>query len=182
MKYLIFSDLHGSEATTKRVLAYFASFDCDKIILLGDILYHGPRNPIPPFYNPQGVMALLNPLRERIIAVRGNCESEADQMMLEFPCMGDYAVINDPNMELFATHGHLYSPDNLPDLSQKALFLYGHTHIWQLEKRVEGTVICNPGSITLPKGGNEATFALFDNGEITIRTLETGAVLAAMSL
>lgn len=181
MKYLILSDIHGSEVAIQKALAYFEVLQADRILILGDILYHGPRNPIPVGYNPQGVVALLNPLKERILAVRGNCEAEVDQMLLDFPCMGDYLIIQDGNRQLFATHGHLYSPASLPALPQGSAFLYGHTHLWQLSVQKD-ILLFNPGSITLPKENRPATFGFYDEGVFSIRELETGGILASVIL
>ncbi len=167
MNYLIISDIHGSEISTKKVLKYFNDNNLDKIIVLGDILYHGPRNDIPHGYNPKGVIALLNPLKEKIIAVRGNCEAEVDQMVLDFPCMSDYTIIDYNGKTIFATHGHLWNPDKMPPLEKGSIFLYGHTHLF--EQRVQdGILICNPGSVTLPKENRPPTFATLIDGKIEI--------------
>lgn len=181
MKYLIISDIHGASAPVKKALFYFNELHCDKLIILGDILYHGPRNPIPSDYNPQEVVALLNSLKEQIIAVRGNCEAEVDQMLLQFPCMSDYGMIVDNDRTIFATHGHLFNPTQLPALPKDSLFLYGHTHLWELEKRVDFTV-CNPGSITLPKENRPATFAVYEDGVLSVRTLEENLILQSIDL
>lgn len=179
MRTMIISDLHGSEQTTRQALKYFGELNCDRLLILGDILYHGPRNPIPQGHNPQGVVELLNPLKDKIIAVRGNCEAEVDQMLLEFPCMADYALIEEEGIRIFATHGHLYNPGKLPFLPTGALFLYGHTHLWEV-CREKGITICNPGSITLPKQGREATFAIYEAGIISVHRLEDGVRLASL--
>lgn len=181
MRYLILSDIHGSEAAVRKALGYFELLKADRILILGDILYHGPRNPIPNGYNPQGVVALLNPLKDKIIAVRGNCEAEVDQMLLDFPCMGDYVIIQDDDRLYFATHGHLYHPAALPSLTKGSVFLYGHTHLWQNEIQ-EGILLFNPGSVTLPKENREATFGFCDNGLFSIRTLEGNHLLSSVDL
>ncbi len=171
MKYLIISDIHGCALSTKKVIDYFNDNEFDKIILLGDILYHGPRNEIPKGYNPKEVIALLNPIKDKIIAVRGNCDAEVDQMVLEFPCRSDYAIIQNEGRTIFATHGHMWNPDKMPALEKGSVFLYGHTHLF--EKREEnGILICNPGSITLPKENRPATFATLINDEIEIVELK----------
>ena len=167
MKYLIVSDIHGCETSMKKVAEYYKNGSFDGMILLGDILYHGPRNPIPPGYNPQGVVAILNQFKDQITAVRGNCDAEVDQMLLQFPCMSDYALINDNGTTIFATHGHIYNPDKMPSLPENSVFLYGHTHVWVLEKK-DNILICNPGSVTLPKENRKPTFAVYDNGLIEI--------------
>ncbi|MEG1277265.1 MAG: phosphodiesterase [Cellulosilyticaceae bacterium] len=171
MKYMIISDIHGSELYTEQALKAFEEKSCDQLIILGDILYHGPRNPLPEGHNPQGVVALLNPYASKIIAARGNCEAEVDQMLLDFPCLSDYALIVDEGVRIFATHGHIYSEDNLPKLQNRDVFLYGHTHLW-VTKEKDGILICNPGSISLPKENRPATYAIYENRHITIYTLE----------
>lgn len=181
MKYMIISDLHGSETAVRKALDYFERSGAERLIILGDILYHGPRNPLPAGHNPQGVISLLNPLQDKIIAVRGNCEAEVDQMVLHFPCMSDYALIED-DVRIFATHGHIYNPQQLPHLPQNALFLYGHTHLWELRKNEQGITICNPGSIALPKGGNPATFAFYEDGKVRVIGLDDSETLAELSL
>lgn len=183
MKILIFSDIHGCATSLRKLLRYNELLKPDYLLILGDILYHGPRNPIPPGYDPQQVVALLNPLKDKIIAVRGNCEAEVDQMLLEFPCMSDDARIFDQQHQLFATHGHLYHPEKLPLLTPGSVFLYGHTHLWQLEKKKDHPVILfNPGSITLPKEQRPATFGYYDEGILSVRALEGGKILAELSI
>lgn len=181
MKYLILSDIHGSETAVRKALQYYGKFQTDRILILGDVLYHGPRNPIPEGYNPQGVVALLNLLKDKILAVRGNCEAEVDQMLLEFPCMGDYLMLQDNEYSLFATHGHLYSPASLPALQPGSAFLYGHTHLWQLERK-DDILLFNPGSITLPKENRPATLGIYEDGEFRILKLEDGEELAVLKM
>ena len=179
MKYMILSDIHGSSERLEIALDAFKSHQCDHLILLGDILYHGPRNPLPPGHNPQKVVALLNQHASHITAARGNCEAEVDQMLLNFPCLADYAQILDEGVYLFATHGHVYSEEKLPPLPKGSIFFYGHTHLWVLKEQ-DGLTICNPGSIALPKEGRPATYALYEKGKLSIYTLE-GVPLAISS-
>lgn len=179
MKYMLISDIHGSASALKRALAFYETFGCDRLMILGDILYHGPRNPLPEGHDPQGVVALLNPMKDQILAVRGNCEAEVDQMMLEFPCMGDYLLIEDSDISFFATHGHIYNPGKMPSIRNGSVFLYGHTHIWQLEKNADIT-FCNTGSISLPKQNNPPTFVIYDNGEISVFDLTSGNILKTL--
>lgn len=171
MKYMFISDIHGSSSYLKKVLQSFEEQNCDFLVILGDILYHGPRNPLPEGHNPQEVVSLLNPLASKIIAVRGNCEAEVDQMLLEFPCLSDYALIVDEGKRLFATHGHIYNEAALPKLQTGDFFFYGHTHLWVC-KEVDGITICNPGSISLPKENRPHTYAIYENQKISIFTLE----------
>lgn len=179
MKYMIVSDIHGSAYYSEKAIKLFEDNNCDLLILLGDILYHGPRNPLPKGHDPQAVVSLLNLYASKIIAVRGNCDAEVDQMLLNFPCLSDYALIVDNNTTLFATHGHIYHEENLPKLS-KNIFLYGHTHLWRL-KKVDDILVCNPGSISLPKENRPSTYAIYENGSISIYDLK-GEKLSSLSI
>jgi putative phosphoesterase len=169
MRYLICSDLHGSAVATERVLARFGELGCDYLVLLGDLLNFGPRNPFPEGYAPPRVAELLNGYKDKIIAVRGNCDSEVDQMLFEFPMMADYALIVDEGTRIFATHGHIFSPQKMP-VGPTDIFLYGHTHFRHLEK-VNETLLCNPGSVALPKDGLLPSIAIYEKGEIKILDL-----------
>ncbi|MGL4344342.1 MAG: phosphodiesterase [Cellulosilyticaceae bacterium] len=180
MKYLIFSDCHGSKERVAKVLEVFEKENCDRILILGDVLYHGPRNPLPEGHDPKGVVEILNNYAEKIICVRGNCDTEVDQMVLGFPCLAEYTIIVEEGKTLFATHGHHYHPDNLPRLAPCSAFLYGHTHLWELETK-EGLILCNPGSIALPKENRPPTYALLNNGILGVYTLE-GEKLAEKAL
>jgi len=171
MKYLIISDIHGSETYLQAVLHLFEEKHYDFLILLGDILYHGPRNPLPEGHNPAGIVKLLNHYASKIIACRGNCDAEVDQMLLHFPCQSDYTLIVDEGIRIFATHGHIYNPENLPPFEGKNVFLYGHTHLWELKEQ-DHMLICNPGSISLPKENRPPTYATYENRTISIYTLE----------
>lgn len=179
MRYFIISDIHGSSYYLQKALDAFHAGDFDFLVILGDILYHGPRNPLPQGYNPQEVMALLNPLASKIIACRGNCDAEVDQMVLDFPCLGDYSLIVDGQTSLFATHGHHYTADHFPKAPGKSVFLSGHTHLWVLKQQGELT-ICNPGSISYPKEGRPHTYATYEEGMMAIYTLE-GEKLAELT-
>ena len=180
MRYLILSDIHGSEACLKPILTLFEEKKFDFLIILGDILYHGPRNPLPEGHNPQGVVKLLNAYSDRIIACRGNCDAEVDQMLLAFPCLGDYSLIVDEGIKLFATHGHLYTPDHFPKTAGKQIFLYGHTHLWELRQE-EDVFICNPGSISLPKENRPATYGTYENGTLNVYDLNHN-LLSSLSI
>lgn len=169
MKLVIASDIHGSATWCAEVLRVVEDTNPDKIVLLGDLLYHGPRNPLPDGYAPAEVAAMLNPLAERIVSVRGNCDAEVDQMMLEFPCMADYAWIVDGDRRLYCTHGHLWDPDNLPPLPAGSAFVYGHFHVKRNEM-VDGIRLFNPGSAGLPKDGSHSV-GLYDNGSFEFREL-----------
>jgi len=180
MKYLFASDIHGSAYYCQRLLENYQASGADKLILLGDLLYHGPRNELPREYAPKQVIALLNKRKEEILAVRGNCDAEVDQMVLEFPILSDYSVLLDEKVEFFLTHGHYYSPENLPPCRAGSIFVYGHTHIWKAERQGE-MIILNPGSVSLPKGGNPPTYAIYEQGIISIVDLD-GEVLAEIAV
>lgn len=170
MKYVIVSDIHGSLPCLQQVMKFYDANQCDVLCILGDILNYGPRNRIPEGLDPKGIAECLNHFSGSIIAVRGNCDSEVDQMLLDFPILSDYALVADNGKFLLLTHGHLYNENRLPKGKYDALF-YGHIHLWQLEKQ-NGITICNTGSITFPKGGNQPTFATYENGVITLYHLD----------
>lgn len=186
MKYLICSDIHGSETACKKILQHFQDMNCDKLIILGDILYHGPRNPLPEGHSPKGVIELLNPIADKIYACRGNCDAEVDQMVLSFPILADFVQLIDEGVQIFCTHGHIYAPlradgkvpagcemsSKQPILNAPALALYGHTHVSVLEKNTDGIVVCNPGSTSLPKMGTDPGFAIYENKKISLFNLE----------
>lgn len=181
MKYLILSDIHGSLPVLERVLRFYDAGGYDQLLLLGDLLNYGPRNGLPEGLDAMGVAERLNERAARIVAVRGNCDSEVDQMLLRFPTMGDYALVCDGGRRLLLTHGHVYNEERLPALGCDVL-LYGHTHLWKLEPAAAGRpVVCNTGSPTFPKGGNPPTFATLDDGCLRVRLLD-GTPLAELVL
>lgn len=171
MRFLIASDLHGSSSNALFLVNKFKDLNCDKMILLGDILYHGPRNDLPDGYNPKKVIEILNNMAEKIICVRGNCEAEVDQMVLSFPVMSEYSVINIDGLEIFATHGHKINPENPPKLSDGALLLNGHTHI-PVFKEINGFYFANPGSVSIPKENSERGYIILENKNLTFKNLE----------
>ena len=154
MKYLIASDIHGSAFWCEKLLQLAQKEQPDKLIFLGDILYHGPRNDLPQGYAPKQVIAMLDDWKEKILCVRGNCEAEVDQMVLPFPCMADYAVV-EGEKTMFLTHGHLWNPDKLPLITEGSVFLYGHTHV-KFDETVNGVRCLNPGSVSIPKDGSHS--------------------------
>ncbi len=182
MKLLIVSDIHGDAECCSKMLDAFEREGAEKILILGDVLYHGPRNDLPSGYAPKRVIEMLNAISDKIVCVRGNCEAEVDQMVLSFPCMADRAELYDEDngTNICMSHGHIYHPDKLPDMPERSLFLYGHTHLLSIERR--GGVVClNPGSISIPKGGNPRSYAVYNDGALEIKTLE-GEILASDSL
>ncbi|CNF31080.1 phosphodiesterase yfcE [Yersinia bercovieri] len=181
MKLMFASDLHGSLPATEKVLEIFARSDAQWLVLLGDLLNHGPRNALPVGYQPAAVAEYLNPHKEQIIAVRGNCDSEVDQMLLQFPIMASWQQIIMPETRLFLTHGHLYHPGALPPLRHGDVLVYGHTHLPQAEW--QGEVICfNPGSVSIPKGGYPASYGMLDGAVLQVLTLQNDEPIAQLAL
>ena len=166
MKILFLSDIHGVPSTLEAALAAADTLQPDKIVLLGDLLYHGPRNGVPNFYDPVKVAKILNGLKDRLVAVRGNCDAEVDQMMFEFPMMSDYAVLDAGSETFFLTHGHLFNEYQLPPIGMGTVLAHGHTHVPELKKLACGITIFNPGSISLPKGGSSRSYGFFDGREL----------------
>jgi putative phosphoesterase len=164
MKLFFVSDLHGSLPATELVLEKYKTSGADYLVILGDVLNHGPRNPVPQGYQPAAVADLLNRYSDQILAVRGNCDSEVDQMLLDFPMLESYSwVLLENGTRIFLTHGHIYNSDNRPPLKAGDVLAYGHTHIPVAEKSGE-QFIYNPGSITFPKGGHVASYGIFEDG------------------
>ncbi len=177
MKLLFLSDIHGSLPAVEAVFAAAGATEPgtpgapDMVVLLGDVMYHGPRNPLPAGYDPRATASFLNRWKDRIVAVRGNCDAEVDQMLLEFPARADFSWLTLDGTRLFLTHGHLWGEASLPPLSPGDVFVYGHTHIPRAHPLGQGAV-WNPGSCSLPKEGYEASFGLYENGVFRVRTLE----------
>lgn len=181
MKYLIVSDIHGSLPRLEQVLTFFDTQHYDMLLILGDILNYGPRNGVPEGLDAPGIVNRLNAVADRIVAVRGNCDAEVDQMLLHFPCLADYSILISEGKRIMLTHGHLYNEDHRSSLNIDAL-IYGHTHLWKLDTANDGVVICNTGSITFPKGGNIPTFATLDEGNLLrIRDLD-GQIIKELSI
>jgi phosphoesterase, MJ0936 family len=174
---VIISDIHGCAPALEKVLSQTASCSPDYYLLLGDILNHGPRNPVPQGYAPPQVAELLNSVREKIIAVRGNCDSEVDQMLLQFPCLAPHNQLLLDDRRWFMTHGHVYETNTLP-LVTGDILLSGHTHLAGIEHDASGIYHINPGSITFPRNGAEASYAVYRQHELTIMGLETQQILA----
>ena len=171
MKLLIASDIHGSLHFLEKLLSAIEKENPEKVILLGDILYHGPRNDLPEGYNPKGVIEELNKIKTSILAVRGNCDTEVDQMVLEFPILAEYALIYYEGKMIFATHGHIFNLDTPPKLSNGDILLHGHTHIPACEKAGAFTYI-NPGSVSIPKENSKNSYMIFEDGKFLWKDLE----------
>ncbi len=150
MKLLIASDIHGSAYYCEKLIEAFKNEDADRMILLGDILYHGPRNDLPRDYAPKKVIEMLNPLRDKLLCVRGNCDTEVDQMVLNFPVLAEYALLPTGDKIIFITHGHKFNLTNLPAISRGDILLHGHTHVPKCEE-ADGYIYMNPGSVSIPK-------------------------------
>lgn len=181
MKLMFISDLHGALPATETALARFADSGAQWLIILGDILNHGPRNALPEGYAPARVAECLNQFANRIIAVRGNCDSEVDQMLLDFPLMSPWQHVLLERQRLFLTHGHLYNPDNLPPLAKNDVLVFGHTHLPVAEYQ-SSVCLFNPGSVSMPKGGHEASFGLLDDDVLSIRTLNNDRAIAQVCI
>mgnify|MGYP001394871022 CR=1 FL=1 len=180
MKLFFMSDIHGSIYFLNRALERFEEEKADYMVILGDELYHGARNPLPLEYNPKKVAEILNSLSDRIIAVRGNCDSEVDEMVIDFPIMATYSTILYDNKRLFLTHGHIYNESNMPKLRDGDVLIYGHTHIPKAEK-VGNIYIINPGSITFPKEDNPHTYGVLEGNVFKIKDLD-GNVFKEISI
>jgi len=177
MKLLTASDIHGDLESMELVLRAFESEDADKILLLGDLLYHGPRNDLPKTYAPKAVIELLNKNKDRILAVRGNCDTEVDQMVLNFPILADYAYLSLDGLSIFATHGHHHNTQTPPPLSRGEILLHGHTHVLKCEEFGSENFYLNPGSAALPKENNPRTYMVYENRTFTVKDFDGNTVL-----
>ena len=180
MKLLFASDLHGSAYFTEKLIDATKREQADKIILLGDYLNHGPRNALPKGYDPLCVATLLNKIKENIIAIRGNCDSEVDQMLLAFPMMSDNLPIFIDNFYIFASHGHIFNYENHPPLTNGNVFIQGHTHLPVLENK-DGILLLNPGSVSIPRGEFPNSYMIYENKTFFLKDLE-GTILNQISI
>ena len=170
-RIMIASDIHGDAETTALLLERYRESGAEKLVLLGDILYHGPRNDLPAGYAPKRVIELLNPYKNEILAVRGNCDTEVDQMVLDFPVLADYAYLYFDGIRIFAAHGHNHNTEKLPPLAKGDVLLHGHTHIPAAESFGDGNYYINPGSVSIPKENSPKSYILYDSGVFSFRTL-----------
>ena len=177
MKLLIASDIHGDLDSMKAVISAYQREGADKLILLGDLLYHGPRNDLPSTYAPKEVINLLNEMRANILTVRGNCDTEVDQMVLNFPILADYIYLSADGLSIFATHGHHHNTTTPPPLREGEILLHGHTHVLKIEEFGCGNWYINPGSAALPKENNPRTYMVYENRCFVIKTLDGKTVL-----
>ena len=180
MKWLIASDIHGSALWCRRLLEAWDKEQADRLLLLGDVLYHGPRNDLPDQYAPKEVITMLNARRERILCVRGNCEAEVDQMVLDFPVLADYAVLWEGSRLIYCTHGHVYNTGKLPPLQEGDVLLHGHTHIPAWEDHGAFRYL-NPGSAAIPKEGSWHGYMTLENGRFLWKDFD-GAIHHELTL
>lgn len=171
MKLLIASDIHGSEFYCKKILEAYKSENADRLVLLGDILYHGPRNDLPEGYAPKKVIDLLNAMKNEILCVRGNCDTEVDQMVLDFPILADYAVLTAGSRLVYVTHGHNFNENNLPPMKKGDILLHGHTHVPKCVEH-EDYVYMNPGSVSIPKENSWHGYMILENESFVWKNLD----------
>lgn len=182
MKWMIASDLHGSAYYCRKMLEAFEREGADRLFLLGDLLYHGPRNDLPREYAPKEVIPLLNGKKEVLLCVRGNCDAEVDQMVLEFPVLADYAVLPVGQRLIYATHGHIYHVKNLPPLAPGDVLLHGHTHVPAWTEFGQGNLYLNPGSVSIPKENSPHSYMTLEGNTMQWKELESSAVFHELTL
>ena len=182
MKWMIASDLHGSAYYCRKMLEAFEREGADRLFLLGDLLYHGPRNDLPREYAPKKVIPLLNGKKEKLLCVRGNCDAEVDQMVLEFPVLADYAVLPVGRRLIYATHGHIYHVKNLPPLAPGDVLLHGHTHVPAWTEFGQGNLYLNPGSVSIPKENSPHSHMTLEGNTMQWKELESSAVFHELTL
>lgn len=182
MKWMIASDLHGSAYCCRKMLEVFEREGADRLFLLGDLLYHGPRNDLPREYAPKEVISLLNGKKEKLLCVRGNCDAEVDQMVLEFPVLADYAVLPVGQRLIYATHGHIYHVKNLPPLAPGDVLLHGHTHVPAWTEFGQGNLYLNPGSVSIPKENSPHSYMTLEGNTMQWKELESSAVFHELTL
>lgn len=182
MKWMIASDLHGSAYYCRKMLEAFEREGADRLFLLGDLLYHGPRNDLPREYAPKEVIPLLNGKKEKLLCVRGNCDAEVDQMVLEFPVLADYAVLPVGQRLIYATHGHIYHVKNLPPLAPGDMLLHGHTHVPAWTEFGQGNLYLNPGSVSIPKEDSPHSYMTLEGNTMQWKELESSAVFHELTL
>ena len=171
MKWMIASDIHGSAYYCRELLEAFEREGAQKLMLLGDVLYHGPRNDLPRDYAPKEVIAMLNAIKEKLLCVRGNCDTEVDQMVLEFPVLADYAILVAGERMIYATHGHVYNENKLPPLQKGDVLMHGHTHVPKCVEH-EDYLYINPGSVSIPKENSAHSYLILEDGKLTWKSLD----------
>ena len=174
MKIMIASDIHGSALYCGQLLEAFRREGADRLLLLGDILYHGPRNDLPEGYAPKTVIEQLNGEKDRLFCVRGNCDTEVDQMVLQFPILADYCLLTAGSRMIYVTHGHNYNREKLPPVQPGDVLLHGHTHIPTWEPFGQDNLCLNPGSVSIPKAGSPRSYMLLEGNEVCWKELTGG--------
>ncbi len=182
MRLMFVSDIHGDIVCAEKTIAAFKSEGAERLFLLGDILYFGPRNKLTENYQPQSVIALLNSYKDRIVSVRGNCDAEIDQMLLEFPIMAEYSYIFADGYSMLLAHGHKINASSASHLRAGEILIHGHTHIPCIEKFGEGNIYINPGSTTYPKENNPPSYMVYENGVFEIKHLDSGEIIKQIDL
>ena len=180
MKLIIASDIHGSLFYAQQLASLYKGAGADRLVLLGDLLYHGPRNPLPRGYDPKGVFSLLNTMKRDIVCVRGNCDANVDQLVLEFPVTPESMLLFMDGRAVFAEHGHIYGKDNPPPVGRNDLLLNGHTHIPAAED-AGSFIYLNPGSLSLPAAGHINSYMVYENKRFSVRALEGGGEICGYS-
>lgn len=181
MKLMIASDIHGSAYWCRALLEAFDREGAEKLLLLGDLLYHGPRNALPEEYDTKAVAAMLNARCDRLLCVRGNCDGEVDQMVLGFPILADYCLLYAEGRTILATHGHVFNALNPPPLRPGDVLLHGHTHVPAIERFGDGNLCLNPGSVSIPKNGSAHGYMLLEDGRFVWKDTD-GAVTQSLPL
>ena len=176
MKIMFASDIHGSYLYAKRVKELFEKENADLLVLLGDYLNHGPRNPLPEGYSPKETIELLNSMRDKLLCIKGNCDSDVDQMVLNFPVLTETAVLFLDGKRVYLSHGHVVNPENPLPMQKGDILINGHTHVWKIEDCGEFLYL-NPGSVTLPKENQDNSYMIYENKTFTIKSVD-GKVLA----
>ena len=176
MKWMIASDLHGSAYYCKKMVEAFEREGADRLLMLGDLLYHGPRNDLPRDYAPKEVIPMLNGLKNKLCCVRGNCEAEVDQMVLDLPVMADYCILPAGEKLIYATHGHIYNGKNPPPLAEGDILLHGHTHVPAWTEFGQGNVYLNPGSLSIPKENSPHSYMTLEDGVFYWKNVDTGEI------
>ena len=182
MKWMIASDLHGSAYYCRKMLDAFEREGADRLLMLGDLLYHGPRNNLPRDYAPKEVIPLLNSLKEKLCCVRGNCDAEVDQMVLEFPVLADYCILPVGEALMYVTHGHIYHTKTPPPLAPGDILLHGHTHVPAWEKFGQKNLYLNPGSLSIPKENSPHSYMTLEEGVFQWKDVETGEIYHTLAL
>ena len=175
MKYLIASDIHGDAQCCEQLIRHYEELGCERMILLGDYLYHGPRNGVPGGYDVQMVASMLNKYAAAIYAVRGNCDADVDKKMFDFPIEAEYFIIAEGGKAYFCTHGDRYNCGHLPPIMGVDVLLTGHTHVPACENHID-YIYCNPGSVSIPKGGSQRSFMVLSQNHLEWRSLDDGHV------